>query len=273
MADAKGVTASIRLGAVTPDGQDAEFAASGRVITFPGFLRAYVESTDDDDAEKDDAERRLPRVARGDALEVDALDPQGHTTSPPARYTEASLVKRLEELGIGRPSTYASIITTVQDRGYVWKKGSALVPTWLAFAVVNLMEQHFGRLVDYGFTVSVEDDLDTIAGGDLGGTTWLSRFYFGSELGQGGRDLAPGRPQGAHRQEPRRDRRARHQHHPDRPERGRPSGRRARRPLRAVRPGRRRRRRGPAEGLAARGPRAGRAHRRQGRRAGGRAVR
>ena len=186
MADARGVTASIRLGAVTADGQDAEFAASGRVITFPGFLRAYVESTDDDQAEKDDAERRLPRVARGDALDVDSLDPQGHTTSPPARYTEASLVKRLEELGIGRPSTYASIITTVQDRGYVWKKGSALVPTWLAFAVVNLMEQHFGRLVDYGFTVSVEDDLDTIAGGDLHGVTWLSRFYFGSDLGKEG---------------------------------------------------------------------------------------
>ena len=187
MADARGVTASVRLGATTPDGQDAEFAASGRVITFPGFLRAYVESTDDEEqAEKDDAERRLPRVSRGDALDVDTLDPQGHTTSPPARYTEASLVKRLEELSIGRPSTYASIITTVQDRGYVWKKGSALVPTWLAFAVVNLMEQHFGRLVDYGFTESVEDDLDTIAGGDLHGVTWLSRFYFGSDLGKDG---------------------------------------------------------------------------------------
>jgi DNA topoisomerase-1 len=187
MADVRGVTASIRLGAVTPDGQDAEFAASGRVITFPGFLRAYVESTDDEEAgEKDDAERRLPRVSRGDALDVDALDPSGHTTSPPARYTEASLVKRLEELGIGRPSTYASIITTIQDRGYVWKKGSALVPTWLAFAVVNLLEQHFGRLVDYGFTVSVEDDLDVIAGGGENGVAWLSRFYFGSDKGKEG---------------------------------------------------------------------------------------
>jgi DNA topoisomerase-1 len=187
MADARGVTASIRLGATTPDGQDAEFAASGRVITFPGFLRAYVESTDDEEAgEKDDAERRLPRVSRGDALDVDGLDPSGHTTSPPARYTEASLVKRLEELGIGRPSTYASIITTIQDRGYVWKKGSALVPTWLAFAVVNLLEQHFGRLVDYGFTVSVEDDLDVIAGGGENGVAWLSRFYFGSDKGKEG---------------------------------------------------------------------------------------
>ncbi|MCY7364641.1 MAG: type I DNA topoisomerase [Frankiaceae bacterium] len=186
MADARGVTASVRLGAVTPDGQDAEFAASGRVITFPGFLRAYVESTDDDTAEKDDAEKRLPRVSRGDRLDLDSLDPQGHSTSPPARYTEASLVKRLEELGIGRPSTYASIITTIQDRGYVWKKGSALVPTWLAFAVVNLLEQHFGRLVDYDFTASLEDDLDLIAGGEGKGTTWLHRFYFGATDGKEG---------------------------------------------------------------------------------------
>ncbi len=185
MADAKGFTASVRLGAVTQDGTDAEFSASGRVITFPGFLRAYVESTDDD-GEKDDAERRLPRVATGDALGVESLDPSGHTTSAPARYTEASLVKRLEELGIGRPSTYASIITTVQDRGYVWKKGSALVPTWLAFAVVTLLEQHFERLVDYGFTASLEDDLDVIAGGEGKGTTWLSRFYFGSDEGKEG---------------------------------------------------------------------------------------
>jgi DNA topoisomerase-1 len=186
MADARGVTASIRLGAVTPDGQDAEFAASGRVITFPGFLRAYVESTDDDDAEKDDAEKRLPRVGRGDTLDLERLDASGHTTSPPARYTEASLVKRLEELGIGRPSTYASIITTIQDRGYVWKKGSALVPTWLAFAVVNLLEQHFDRLVDYGFTASLEDDLDVIAGGEGNSVEWLSRFYFGSPDGKVG---------------------------------------------------------------------------------------
>jgi DNA topoisomerase I len=186
MADARGVTASIRLGATTADGTDAEFAASGRVITFPGFLRAYVESTDDEDGEQDDAERRLPRVTTGDPLDVDRLDPQGHTTSPPARFTEASLVKRLEELGIGRPSTYASIITTVQDRGYVWKKGSALVPTWLAFAVVNLMEQHFERLVDYGFTASLEDDLDVIAGGQGKGSSWLSRFYFGSTEGKEG---------------------------------------------------------------------------------------
>jgi DNA topoisomerase-1 len=122
----------------------------------------------------------------GDGLDVDALDPQGHTTSPPARFTEASLVKRLEELGIGRPSTFASIITTIQDRGYVWKKGSALVPTWLAFAVIKLLEDHFARLVDYGFTASLEDDLDVIAGGEGNSVQWLTRFYFGSDAGKEG---------------------------------------------------------------------------------------
>jgi len=186
MADARGTSASIRLGARTADGTDAEFSASGKVITFPGFLRAYVEGSDDPDAELETAERRLPVVAVGDPLAVTSLEAMGHTTSPPARYTEASLVKRLEELGIGRPSTFASIITTVQDRGYVWKKGSALVPTWLAFAVVGLLERHFGRLVDYGFTASLEEDLDVIAGGRGNGVEWLSRFYFGSDSGKAG---------------------------------------------------------------------------------------
>jgi len=184
MADARGTSASVRLGARTADGTDAEFAASGKVLTFPGFLRAYVEGSDDPDAELETTERRLPQVAVGDPLGVSSLEAQGHTTSPPARYTEASLVKRLEELGIGRPSTFASIISTVQDRGYVWKKGSALVPTWLAFAVVGLLEQHFGRLVDYGFTASLEEDLDLIAGGDGNGVDWLTRFYFGSATGK-----------------------------------------------------------------------------------------
>jgi DNA topoisomerase-1 len=186
MADARGVSATIRLGAVTSDGTDAEFSASGKVITFPGFLRAYVEGTDDPDAELENTERRLPRVAVGDGLSVEELAPKVHSTSPPARYTEASLVKTLEELGIGRPSTYASIISTVQDRGYVWKKGSALVPTWLAFAVIGLLERHFARLVDYGFTASLEDDLDTIAGGEGNGVDWLTRFYFGSPDGKEG---------------------------------------------------------------------------------------
>jgi len=186
MADARGVSATVRLGATTPDGQDAELTASGKVITFPGFLRAYVEGTDDPDAELDSTERRLPRVTEGDQLRLDALTPQGHTTSPPARFTEASLVKWLDEQEIGRPSTYASIITTIQDRGYVWKKGSALVPTWLAFAVVGLLEQHFGRLVDYGFTASMEKDLDTVASGDREGVQWLTAFYFGSDAGKEG---------------------------------------------------------------------------------------
>jgi DNA topoisomerase-1 len=191
MADAKGVSATIRLGATAPaapgqEAVDTEFTATGKVVTFPGFLRAYVEGSDDPDAELETAERRLPRVSAGDALTADALEPSGHTTSPPARYTEASLVKRLEELGIGRPSTYASIITTIQDRGYVWKKGSALVPTWLAFAVINLLEQHFERLVDYGFTASMEDDLDLVATGGRAGVDWLSAFYFGSVDGKEG---------------------------------------------------------------------------------------
>lgn len=186
MTDARGVTASVRLGARTADGTETEFAASGKVITFPGFLRAYVEGSDDPEAELESTERRLPRVTVGDALGVTSLEPQGHTTSPPARYTEASLVKQLEELGIGRPSTYASIISTVQDRGYVWKKGTALVPTWLAFAVIGLLEQHFGRLVDYGFTASMEDDLDQIAGGQGNSVDWLTRFYFGSDQGKEG---------------------------------------------------------------------------------------
>jgi DNA topoisomerase-1 len=188
MADARGTTASVRLGAVTADGTDAEFGASGRTITFKGFLAAYVEEVDDQDleAQKEDAEKRLPRVAVGDDLTTHELAPSGHTTSPPARYTEASLVKQLEELGIGRPSTYASIISTIIDRGYVWKKGSALVPTWRAFAVIGLLEQHFARLVDYTFTASMEDDLDAIAEGSRDSVDWLTAFYFGNPEGKEG---------------------------------------------------------------------------------------
>jgi DNA topoisomerase-1 len=183
MADATGTSATIRLGATSSSGENAVFSASGKVITFPGFLRAYVEGSDDPDAELEDRERRLPPVREGDRLDVRSLDPRGHSTSPPARYTEASLVKTLEELGIGRPSTYASILSTIQDRGYAWKKGSALLPTWLAFAVIKLLEDHFARLVDYRFTSSVEDDLDEIAGGRRAGSDWLTRFYFGSDQG------------------------------------------------------------------------------------------
>ena len=149
-----------------PPGEEAEFSAGGKVIEFPGFLRAYVEGSDDPDAELEDREVRLPALAAGDTVDRRvALEPKDHTTQPPARYTEASLVKALEEMGVGRPSTYASIIGTIQDRGYVWKKGSALVPSFTAFAVVNLLERHFADLVDYAFTARMEDDLDGIAGG------------------------------------------------------------------------------------------------------------
>jgi len=184
MADAVGTSVSVRLAGTSTTGERAEFAASGKTITFPGFLRAYVESVDEGD--RDDSERRLPRLRRDQPLDPRELTPQGHTTTPPARYTEPSLVKAMEELGIGRPSTYASILQTIQDRGYVWKKGSALVPSWIAFAVVNLLEQHFTRLVDYDFTAAVEEDLDSIAGGGMQSVDWLTRFYFGSENGEEG---------------------------------------------------------------------------------------
>ncbi|HVB27600.1 MAG TPA: type I DNA topoisomerase, partial [Mycobacteriales bacterium] len=179
MADAVGSSVSVRLGAVSSAGEDAEFAATGKVITFPGFLRAYVEGADDPEAESDDAETRLPQLATGASLAVAGIEPRGHATAPPARFTEASLIKALEELGVGRPSTYASILGTIQDRGYVFKKGQALVPSFTAFAVVGLLEQHFARLVDYGFTAAMEDDLDDIANGAQESVPWLTRFYFG----------------------------------------------------------------------------------------------
>ena len=180
MADATGTTVTVRLGATAADGSDATFQAAGTTITFPGYRQVYVESHDEDDA-GDEREALLPPLAEGDPIAVAALEPQGHATSPPARYTEASLVKRLEELEIGRPSTWASILQTVQDRGYVWKKGQALVPTWTAFAVVNLMEQHFEELVDYDFTAKIDDDLDLIAAGEQQKEQWLRSFYFGDE--------------------------------------------------------------------------------------------
>jgi DNA topoisomerase-1 len=181
MADAVGTTVSVRIGGQSTAGEAVVFTTSGRTITFPGFLRAYVEDTDES-AEKDDAEKRLPQVARGDSLLARGFEADGHSTSPPARYTEPSLTKALEELGVGRPSTYASIMQTIQNRGYVWKKGPALVPAWVAFAVVGLLESYFGRLVDYNFTASVENDLDSIAAGTLSRVEWLRRFYFGDGL-------------------------------------------------------------------------------------------
>ena len=185
MSDAVGTTVSIRLAATSAADESVVFTTSGRTITFPGFLRAYVEDTDEagpgESAQKDDAEKRLPALARGDALDPRDFEPTGHTTSPPARYTEPSLVKAMEELGIGRPSTYASIMQTIQDRGYVWKKGPALVPTWTAFAVIGLLEGYFARLVDYNFTASVENDLDGIATGERSRVEWLQGFYFGDD--------------------------------------------------------------------------------------------
>ncbi len=187
MADARGTTMSVRVTGTAATGEEAAFAASGRTITFAGFLKAYVETVDDQTGgEADDAESRLPELTQGQAVTATALDPEGHSTNPPARFTEPSLVKRLEELGIGRPSTYASIIKTIQDRGYVWKKGSALVPSWIAFSVIGLLEHHFGRLVDYDFTAAMEDELDAIAAGSQARTDWLSGFYFGAEQGSEG---------------------------------------------------------------------------------------
>jgi len=183
MADARGTTLSLRI-AGTSGEQQVVFSATGRTLTFPGFLKAYVETVDElAGGEADDAERRLPHLTPGQRLDAIELTPDGHATSPPARYTEASLVKALEELGIGRPSTYSSIIRTIQDRGYVQKKGSALVPSWVAFAVTGLLEQHFGRLVDYNFTAAMEDELDEIANGHEQRTNWLNAFYFGGDHG------------------------------------------------------------------------------------------
>jgi DNA topoisomerase I len=180
MKDAQGQTVSLRIAGDSSAGETAEFGASGTVITFRGFLAAYEEGRDDDrGVGDDDEERRLPNLAEGDAVELRTLEPQGHETSPPARFTEATLVRTLEELGIGRPSTYASILGTILDRGYVFKRGTALVPSFLAFSVVGLLEQHFGRLVDYDFTARMEDDLDRIAAGDEHRVEWLRRFYFG----------------------------------------------------------------------------------------------
>ncbi|MEU9701174.1 type I DNA topoisomerase [Streptomyces sp. NPDC047981] len=185
MKDATGNSVTVKIGGRAADGRDAEFSASGKTITFHGFMKAYVEGADDPNAELDDRERRLPQVAEGDALSAEEITVDGHATKPPARYTEASLVKELEEREIGRPSTYASIIGTILDRGYVFKKGTALVPSFLSFAVVNLLEKHFGRLVDYSFTAKMEDDLDRIARGEAQAVPWLKRFYFGEGGGTG----------------------------------------------------------------------------------------
>jgi len=192
MKDAVGNSVTVKIAGTSSDGRDVEFSASGKTITFHGFLKAYVEGADDPNAELDDRERRLPQVAEGDALSAEEITIDGHATKPPARYTEASLVKELEEREIGRPSTYASIIGTILDRGYVFKKGTALVPSFLSFAVVNLLEKHFGRLVDYSFTAKMEDDLDRIASGEAQAVPWLRRFYFGEGEATGAAEAGNG---------------------------------------------------------------------------------
>jgi DNA topoisomerase I len=179
MKDAVGNTVSVRLGGAASSGEDVVFSASGRTITFHGFLKAYVEGTDDN-ARTDDAETRLPSLMQGDAVSAASVSAGGHETKPPSRYTEATLIKELEERLIGRPSTYASIISTILNRGYVYKKGTALVPAWLAFSVVRLLEEHFARQISYEFTAGMEDVLDDIAGGRRDRNTELGEFYFGS---------------------------------------------------------------------------------------------
>ncbi|MFC8303923.1 type I DNA topoisomerase [Specibacter sp. NPDC057265] len=189
MADAKGSTATIRLGATASggaaDGQDAEFSASGTVITFRGFLAAYEEGRDESRNSSDDSDRRLPNVKENDQLTAANVQASGHDTSPPPRFTEASLTKEMEERDIGRPSTYASTLSTIMDRGYVRKQGSALVPSWIAFSVVRLLELHFTDYVDYEFTAGMETGLDRIANGQEEGSDWLKHFYFGGEENKG----------------------------------------------------------------------------------------
>jgi DNA topoisomerase-1 len=185
MADAKGSTASVGITATVKAGTIAEFVATGTVITFRGFLQAYEEGTDEERNKDDEKDAKLPPLTEGQTLTAVDVEAKGHETSPPPRYTEASLVKTLEELGIGRPSTYAAIISTIIDRGYVTPRGQALVPNWVAFSVIRLLEQYFGDLVQYAFTAEMEDDLDHIAAGKQNRVEWLNGFYFGNDAYRG----------------------------------------------------------------------------------------
>ena len=189
MKDATGESVSVRVAGRSSSGEDAEFAASGKIISFYGFMKAYVEGSDDPNAELDDNQRQLPALAEAEPLIAESLAPAEHATRPPARYTEASLIKELEDRAIGRPSTYASIMGTILDRGYVFKRGTALVPSFLAFAVVTLLEQHFEHLIDYDFTAQMEEALDEIARGEAERVPWLRRFYFGAEGEEGLKEL------------------------------------------------------------------------------------
>ena len=185
MKDAEGRSITVRIDARPESGEPCVFTASGRTITFYGFLKAYVESYDDADHAPDDSQTRLPNLTEGQSLRPESVTASGHETRPPARYTEPSLVAKLEELEIGRPSTYATIIRTITSRDYVFKKGNALVPTWLAFAVTRLLEEHFPRLVDYAFTAEMEDVLDEIASGNAQRIAVLTDFYFGGDDREG----------------------------------------------------------------------------------------
>ncbi|HET9898940.1 MAG TPA: type I DNA topoisomerase [Streptosporangiaceae bacterium] len=190
MKDAVGESVSVRVAGRSSGNEEAEFGASGKIITFYGFLKAYVEDVEEaDGTDRDDRERRLPSLAEADPLNALRLAAAEHSTRPPARYTEASLIKELEDRDIGRPSTYATIIGTILDRGYVFKKGTALVPSFVAFAVITLLERHFAHLVDYEFTARMEDALDQIATGQSGRVPWLRRFYFGADGEEGLKDL------------------------------------------------------------------------------------
>ncbi len=191
MKDAVGQSVTIRLGGAAATGEDVVFSATGRVITFHGFLKAYVEGTDEGKA-TDDQETRLPQLAEGDTVAAASVTANGHETKPPSRYTEATLIKELEEREIGRPSTYASIIGTILNRGYVYKKGTALVPAWLAFSVIRLLTEHFPRQIDYTFTARMEDVLDEIAAGRKDRSTELAEFYFGTGDVEGLKTLVDG---------------------------------------------------------------------------------
>jgi DNA topoisomerase-1 len=185
MQDVRGESIVVRIAGKSADGREVELSVAGNTIEFAGFYRAYVEGSDDPEAELESREKHLPVLAEGEALVGKSFEASGHTTQPPARFTEASLVRKLEELGVGRPSTYASTMSTIQDRGYVFKKGTALIPSWTAFAVVGLLEKHFPELVDYAFTARMEDDLDDIANGSQDSVPWLHRFYFGAPAATG----------------------------------------------------------------------------------------
>ncbi len=185
MKDAEGLSVTVKINATPENAEPCTFVASGRTITFYGFLKAYVESLDDAEGQSDDAQTRLPNLTQGQSLRPESVTASGHETRPPARYTEPSLVAKLEELEIGRPSTYATILRTITARDYVFKKGTALVPTWLAFAVTRLLEEHFPKLVDYAFTAEMEGVLDQIAGGNAERIAVLTEFYFGGRMATG----------------------------------------------------------------------------------------